>query len=201
MTDLEAQISSKLQRIVAVVTRLTGLTSRWSGIVELVPDAEFKGMKRFSCSILLNAALAQEAVRWATLLHEILHSCSAGYSPDDYQKLRGWEEGVVEQLQRLLRAQVLAELGIDLQPETFMADEAAHRYNVYIAALEEVRQALHAEGTADDAMRFYIDLLAVPLRDRPGYMLGLGYQRVGLPRAPFVRALSSANAVLTRRVI
>ena len=38
-----SQISKELQRIVAALTELTGLPSQWSGIVELVPEADFNG--------------------------------------------------------------------------------------------------------------------------------------------------------------
>jgi hypothetical protein len=56
-------------------------------------------------------------------------------------------------------------------------------------------------GMSEELQAFYTRLLATPLRDRPGYIWGLGYQRIALPRTRFVRALSAANAVLTRRVI
>jgi hypothetical protein len=47
----------------------------------------------------------------------------------------------------------------------------------------------------------HLDLLATPLRQRPGAVLALGYQRAGLPRTSFVRAFSAANALLTRRLL
>src|SRR5579864_3196786 len=102
MNHSEAQIGEELERILVVVSELTGLPSNWSGRVELPPDADFKGKKRFSCDILIRDELAREPIRWSTLIHEALYCFSAGYRRDDYHMYRGWEEAVVEQQQRLL---------------------------------------------------------------------------------------------------
>lgn len=37
----------ELQQIVSLLETTTGLTSRWSGKIELIPDADFKGKNRF----------------------------------------------------------------------------------------------------------------------------------------------------------
>lgn len=97
-SDLTARTRAELEAIMPLVSALTGLPTRWSGMVELVADAGFKGKKRFACDVQLNAALASEDARWTTLIHESLHAVSAGYSLLDYQDLPGWEEGVVERL-------------------------------------------------------------------------------------------------------
>ncbi len=201
MENLEAQITDEVEQILAIVTRMTGLPSHWNGTLELVPEADFFGKKRFGCDIQIQATLATQPVRWATLIHEALHAVSVGYLREDYQQFRGWEEGVVEQLQRILRPHVLSTLGIPIPEEVFQAKEASHRYNVYIQALEEIRSALEAEYIVIEPQQFYINLLATPLRERPNGVLALGYQRAGLPRTPFVRAFSAANALLTRRVL
>ena len=75
-----------------------------------MPGADFKGKKRFSCDIQIQEALAKTEARWTTLIHESLHTFSSGYLREDYQAYRGWEEGVVEQLQRLLRFEVFHRL-------------------------------------------------------------------------------------------
>lgn len=199
MNSIEGQIQEEIRQILEVVEERTGLPSRWNGHVELVLDADFKGKKRFSCDILIHASLAQQDSRWSTLIHEALHAVSVGYQREDYQQFRGWEEGVVEKLQRLMRPAILTTLGVTIPEERFQASEATHLYNVYIRALEEIRLALEAEVGPDDEQTFYIALLSTPLRDRPGYVLGLGYQRIALPRASFIRAFSAANAILTRR--
>ena len=64
MDELEAQVRAELQGVIAALQELTGLPSRWSGRVELVPGADFKGKKRFTCDIQLDAALAEQDARW-----------------------------------------------------------------------------------------------------------------------------------------
>lgn len=61
------------------------------------------GEKRWGCDILFHADLTNNPLRWRTLLHEVLHSVSAGMTEQDYRRFRGWEEGVVEWLQRRWR--------------------------------------------------------------------------------------------------
>ncbi len=102
-SDPSAQVRAELEQIMPVVSQLTGLPARWSGRVELVTEADFKGKKRFGCDIQIATELAEQDARWATLIHESLHCHSAGYNGVDFRTYRGWEEGVVEQLQRLLR--------------------------------------------------------------------------------------------------
>jgi hypothetical protein len=148
-----------------------------------------------------NVILVESALRWATLIHEALHSLSAGYLREDYQQFRGWEEGVVEQLQRLWRSRILTELDIMEAEEIFQQRDEVHLYNGYIAALEELRTVLESEGYKASAEEFYVRLLAEPMRNRPQFLLNMGYQRADLPRATFVRALSAANAALTRRIL
>jgi hypothetical protein len=127
-----------------------------------------------------------------------LHAVSVGYSSNDYQAFRGWEEGVVEKLQRLMGPNVMSRLGVSHEESIWQLREAVHPYNDYIDALEDVCNALGiAEG--DAALQFYVRLLGTPIKDRPGLVLGMGYQRDELPRTPFVRAFSAASAVLTRR--
>src|SRR5579862_3523590 len=110
MDNLAEQIRAELESILPLVEELTGLVSRWSGVVELVSDAEFRGKKRFSCLIQIDIDVARQQSRWTTLIHEALHCVSAGYIASDYREYPGWEEGVVEQMQRLIRPQILARL-------------------------------------------------------------------------------------------
>ena len=190
-SDLETQVRAELESIMPLISALTGLPTRWSGRVELVDTTEFNGKKRFTCDIQLNAALAEEDARWTTLIHECLHAVSAGYSLLDYQDLPGWEEGVVEQTQRLLRGSVLAKIGISIPDALLAGLDADHRYNSYIHALEMVRLPLVVPE-----MQFYQHLLATPLAERPPKML---MQANRLPPEQRVRALyriSAANAAL-----
>lgn len=97
------QIWQELKQIQQVLVGMLGRPSRWSGIVELTEDPYIRGAKPFRCDIIINAELSEKDLRWRTLIHEMLHTFSAGYQPLDYASFRGWEEGIVEQLQRVLR--------------------------------------------------------------------------------------------------
>jgi hypothetical protein len=187
----ETRIQKELQEITAIVMELTGLPSCWSGVTRLVPDADFRGKKRFICDIEIDAALAARPERWATLLHEVLHSVSVGNTPSDYWSFPGWEEGVVEQVQRLLRPTVLLRLGILIDETTFTATEAQHAYNLYIGALEKINQATLAHSET-----FYIELLRTPLKQRATYALSLGNSLTGAERVFFLQTFSAANATL-----
>ncbi len=191
MDDLEARTQQELADIVTVLVELTGLSSRWSGHVELVPEADFKGRKRQICDIQIDAVLATQDARWATLIHEALHSVSAGYNGVDFRTSPGWEEGVVEMLQRMLRPTILARLSINLGPSTFAHGEYQHQYNKYIEVLISLSQALNY-----DEAQFFHDLLKMPISQRPTFVFGLGNQLPGQKRIDFFRLFSVANSVL-----
>ena len=151
----ETQVLEELKAVRDAVERLTGLRSRWSGSVVLMDGRETVSMKgypllaekRWNCDIVLDAAVPDLPVRWRTFLHEMLHSISVGLNEADYNRFRGWEEGVVEHLQRLLR------------PE---------RMNPYVQALDELRLSLGSEP-----LHFYLHLLGVPLAQRMVHVRGL----------------------------
>ena len=157
MEALQTQITGELEQIRLAVEQMTGLPSRWSGTLELVPDADFKGKKPFRCDVLIHADLAGQPYRWTTLIHEMLHSVSAGYARDDYQDLQGWEEGVVEQIQRFLRPRILVQLRVSVEEETadaFRQIEEGHAYNDFIAAIERLR-VLVSDGTPRPSICVY----------------------------------------------
>ena len=182
-----------------VICELTELSSRWSGRLELVLDADFKGKKPFRCDILLDATLATQQERWSTLIHEALHSLSAGYLRDDYQDFQGWEEGVVEKLQRLLRPQVLTRLGVNIPEATFLPMDEGHSYNDFITALESLRQIVGISDAISDVQEFYVHLLSTPIRNRPALLLSLGMKLQGEARRQFITLFASANAALRTR--
>ena len=165
-SELEAQVRAELEQIMPIVSALTELPARWSGRVELVTGADFKGKKRFSCDIWIAADLAEQDDRWTTLIHEALHAVSAGYTPLEYESLRGWEEGVVEQMQRLLRPDIFSKLGVTVPAKTLLRLDDEHPYNGYIYALEQVRAILIASK-----VQFYQKLLSTPLGLRPAVTL------------------------------
>ena len=170
----EAQVLEELGAVRDAVERLTGLHSRWSGSVVLMDGREIVAMrgqpvlaeKRWSCDILLNTVLTASPTRWRTYIHEMLHSVSVGLNEQDLRRLRGWEEGVVEQVQRLLRPQLLASIGVDVPEEVFAAVDRAWTLNGFVEALEVLRSALEREADT-----FYLDLLRTPLRERLAYVL------------------------------
>lgn len=173
------------------MVKILGRQSRWSGFADLSDDPNIRGAKPFRCDIVINASLAGQAERWRTLIHEMLHTFSEGYQPLDYMAFRGWEEGVVEQLQRTLRPVVLAELGVKVDEAIFTTVETSHEYEEYVRALEEMRKALGVE-----AIRFYSDLLATPIRDRRQSVFEQGMALPEVERRAFLSAYSSGDAVL-----
>ena len=197
MDDLEARTQQELADIMAVLTELTGLPSRWSGRVELVTGVDFKGKKRFICDIQIDTTLAGQQARWTTLIHEALHSFSVGYVRDDYQDFQGWEEGVVEQLQRLFRSRVLSRLRVVVDPQVFQRLDAEHGYNKFIAALETIREAQNIPMTQAEA--FYLNLLATPIKDRKSLVNRYGFSLPPSQRTGFFTVVSAASATLRTR--
>ena len=200
MDDLEARTQKELAGIIAVLIELTGLPSRWSGRVELVLEAEFKGRKRPICDIQIDAALATQDARWATLIHEALHSVSAGYNSSDFRQFRGWEEGVVEQVQRMLRPAILGRLGIAIVDNVFHPEEEAHAFNGYIAALESLRLMLKENASSNERQEFYLDLLSLPIASRPESILRVSFALEQPQRGVFISAFSQANSILKLRI-
>ncbi len=192
MTEAETRIQQELVAIVDVLSELTGLTSRWSGEVELTQDPRVLGRKPFTCRIVLNERLADQPVRWRTLIHEALHSFSAGYNMTDYQAFLGWEEGVVEQTQRLLRPTILKRLGLQIDGAVFEPVETAYSFNKYIGALERLRGALQRA----DELAFYIGLLATQIKQRHNLLFGAGNRLPSKQRVVFITIFSEANSVL-----
>lgn len=198
-SDLEALLRGELETIMPLVSALTDLPTRWSGVVELLDTAEFKGKKRFSCDIQIAADLAGQDARWPTLIHESLHCHSAGYNGTDFRKYRGWEEGVVEQLQRLFRPRILFLLGVTAEEAAFQQSAEFHRYNRYIRVLENLRFAL--PQFTNKPQDFYKTLLATPIRDRIALALSWRDTLPFVDRVEFVGNFSTANYELTRGIV
>jgi hypothetical protein len=100
-------------------------------------------------------------LRWPTLIHEAFHCFSVERNADASVRYRGYEEGVVEQLQRLFRSELLAYLGVIVAPEALIDRDAHSAYTDYIEALESMRTAIGTEQKA-----FYLELLTTPLEQR-----------------------------------
>ncbi len=184
-------IAAELQQITILLEQITGLASNWNGTVELITNANFHGKKPFTCSILINAMLAEQNLRWRTLIHEVLHALSAGYNRLDFEANRGWEEGVVEKLQRIVRPTVLQTLGVTVEENFFQSTDQTHLFNVYIDALEQIRSVL---GTQEQ--EFYLDLLRTPIRDRNASLLKQALALEPDHRKQALTVLSSSNQKL-----
>jgi hypothetical protein len=130
--------------------------------------------------------------RWRTILHEALHTFTPPLTRAEYRKAVGWEEGIIEQLQRLLRQRVLAIIGITIPEESFAPIERDHHYNGYIQALERVRAALGQEPEP-----FY-RLLRTPLPQRYDLLAEAAETLPEKDRGSYRIVLRLAHAQLSR---
>ena len=198
--DLTDQIRQELERLNPVVSELLSLNSQWDGTVELVdPDPLYPywGKKLYRGSIEIDRAVAQTDVRWRTLIHELIHAHSVGLTPDSLKRFRGWEEGTVENLQRLLRRRVLEQIGIQADYAAFLAAEANFEFQVYVEAVEDMRRELAYEQIIDrDAISFFKELLRTPLAQRPAYVLSLALNGSAKQKSAFIRRYSAINSRL-----
>ena len=124
---MEGELNLTLRQIVDVLEGILGRPSRWNGQVSLVGSLNFAGAAHYSGSISISEIVyADVDLRWRTLIHEALHIFSPQYTRYEYNAVRGWEEGVVEQMQRLVRPQVLAALGVTVNEKVLLEVEAVH---------------------------------------------------------------------------
>lgn len=163
MTDRETQEALEtLTQVVGTLSELLGRPSRWTGSLELTDSLFSSGVAHLDGRIEITRAVwHQPTYRWRTVVHEALHLCSPPYTSHEYSLSRGWEEGVVEQMQRLLRQEVFRRMGIAMAEDAFAERDAAHEYNDYIRSLESLRQPLKMSP-----LDFYAWLLATPLSSR-----------------------------------
>jgi plasmid stabilization system protein ParE len=159
LADL-VEIRAELARIVEWIGRRTGLVSAWSGELRLENEVDEmgsparQGRKHRDCWIGLHIAYSGSLRRRVpVLVHEALHSFSAGYCLEDYEIGPGYEEGVVSRLTELLLPECSRELfGTTVRP-------AFGSYREYVKALE-VGRALCGSPMPED---FYRELLGTRL--------------------------------------
>lgn len=188
------QAHDELRRVEQVVSEITGLPSNWSGTVELHISPTWRGAKPFRCDILLDAGRQELDVRWRTHLHEMLHAHSAGYSRTAFDTSSGWEEGVVERLQRLLRPRVLRQLGLELPESVFAQEDAEHEYNPYVEALDSLYRL--AKQPQESETDFYVALLATPINQRMAWMHARGKLLPPQEGSAFIRTLAAVSVTL-----
>ncbi|MGI4790963.1 MAG: hypothetical protein ACRYFS_19210 [Janthinobacterium lividum] len=169
MDELTTQITEEVLAITNWLQEYLSRPSRWNGKVELTDDAAIYGKALSNGIIMISREIVSSELRWRTELHEALHHFSIGLSATSYLDLPGWEEGIVEQLQRTLRHPVFNDLGIDAPPSVFAVIETDHQFNRYIKALESMRVALR-----QPLLEYYVMLLWTPLKARPAHLVDLG---------------------------
>lgn len=148
--DLGRRLSNPLSQVI-------GTIQRWSGKINLIDPArapDYMGAKEWNCDIVLRTD-----VRSNTLIHEMIHGHSVGLTPEAYIRNRGWEEGIVEKLQRMLGANALASIG-----ETPIT--GTYAYNGYVSALEKLRR-----WSKKSEEEFYLELIRINLAERPNKVL------------------------------
>lgn len=180
---LRGAAEADLRRLTLEIKRLTGMPSRWAGVV-WVRDRTFlfSGQKHGWCGVSIREdILLHPPARWRTMLHEGFHSVSAAFGAGRLDAApRAWEEAIVEQCQRLFRGQLLSAIGVDFAEARFREGDEQHPYNRHIRALEAHRAAL---GSA--AEPFFLGLLRAGPAGRAGLVLAatraLRVQHLGEP--------------------
>ena len=191
---MEGELQLNLRQIIQVLEDILGRPCRWNGEALLESGLFFAGAARYDGSIgVSETVFADFNLRWRTLIHEALHTFSPRYTHMTYLGMIGWEEGVVEQMQRLLRPAVLTALQVVISEEAVSAVEQVHPYNKYIAVLEDLRLRL-----GEDQERFYSTLLATPLSDRATLMRQSGILLDEQDRQEFGATLLKAVWALSR---
>ncbi len=182
-----AQLQQIAQRVGAELARITGTVNRWDGTVNLHGTLRGVGQKEWSCSItVLNdpSLLGDPARLWPVLNHEMLHALSTGLTPTAYSTFPGWEEGLVEKLQRMIGPRALMQIG----EQPCVGNWA---YNYHIAELERLRTFL---GRAERP--FYLSLIRTPLAEREQLVIDMGSRLRGNKASQWQRLLASALPIL-----
>jgi len=193
-----ADVEDEVRQVVAFVEETTGLRSRWNGTVRvmdvataaLVSPTPFLAKKEWGCGITLLETTVNSDGRWRSLLHEALHSVSVGLTEPDYQRLRFWEEAVVETLQRTYRPARLRRLGLDIAESRFSTVEVAWPYNPALDALARIA----AERPEVPLREFLEEMLWTPLPSRPAFVFAWGRQAADFDR--FKRVYAAASGLL-----
>ncbi|HZT42845.1 MAG TPA: hypothetical protein VFA07_11825 [Chthonomonadaceae bacterium] len=155
------KVRRQVEAITSAVEQYSGLRSRWNGQIAISEEVDlliqpvFLAKKEWDCSILIHQYALRRKDLIGTLIHECMHAASMGLTPSAYLRFRGYEEGVVEQMTRLLTPRLAGSLNIPIQATARIS------YQDYIAFLETIR----AE-TGKAAEDFYLNLLRTPLADR-----------------------------------
>jgi hypothetical protein len=134
-----------------------GGQTQWRGRIFIKRKSESPdawGVKTWTCDIWLRSDCSVHV-----LVHELLHGRSYGVTEKDYSDFKGLEEGVVEQLARILAPRI----------QSIKSLYSGHNYSYqkYVDALEEIR----IKYAKRDEMAYYHNLFQTPLRDRKDLLL------------------------------
>lgn len=126
------------------------------------------------------------------MIHEMLHSMDT--PNQNYLRLKGWDEGVLEPVMRMLRPQILAQRGVSIPEIDLQSRDHKHPYQKYIAALERVRSRLPSPHSEEEV--FYYGLFGVPIEERQGLIEQWASQLPKSKQKEFRRVLLRAKSVL-----
>lgn len=173
---MENKILDELQSVQDEINKLLPtLQTDWQGQVSTYDLAEALGYKTHAHEIVIDTTVLNSNYRWVVYIHELLHAVSSASSRKTleneyeafYQQFKGYEEGIVEALERIIRDPILSSLQIRLsQKDLAIVNlvEMTTEYNEYIHALEGMRHVLGYQE--EDRFDFYLWLLKIPLEDR-----------------------------------
>jgi hypothetical protein len=188
------KITEETRHLCSALEEITGCTARWNQVIRFDDSiGDNTALFRPDGEIVVRPTLARQKQRWRVLLHELVHSIATDVR-DKYDSNIGWEEGPVEALQRLLRAEVRWHTGLYWDENHLQRVEAVWRYNPYVDAVESIRVALQVENPVD----FYRDLLLLPIEMRIVVLLRRAKDS-GTPSA--ISEVGKASAVLKTRLM
>lgn len=204
-------VKVRAQAVDELVSQDMGRQGRWNGIVKWEHETArwpYKGTKDWSCHITMSAnALAGnygngDSFLMPVLIHEMLHGYSGRGRREDpmmakrrgkaYAEAKGWEEGVVESLQREMRPSILAEMerrglitrgrlpqtpaesgGVPIVPDddTLAAtiDGPKHPYTPYVRGMRALHALLWPQFSFSEFLRMMLDM---EIQDRPSFVRG-----------------------------
>ncbi|WP_395141125.1 hypothetical protein, partial [Armatimonas sp.] len=157
------RLQSEAEALLPRITELVGLPSRWNRQAIEIGDAseKWRGKKNLSCSIAIREIEAVRPARWRTLIHELLHGHSPVYNQMIYNELKPWEEAAVEEVQRMIRQEVLKAAGVEVSEDVLTTLDDPFIYNPHISALDSLRSL-----AGQSREEFWLAMLRTPLTER-----------------------------------
>lgn len=170
-----------IRPVVELAEKLVGRESTWNGKFFPTMDDSWGHNAAFdpqTGNILSTPGQPGEGLAVA-IPHEVLHSVSNSSEFPEEASV-GWEEGVVEQYNRLHRDDFVPALFPNLSEEErkrvqshAYSDSLVHPYNDFIQPLERLRSQLGM-----DSEEYYKGLMQVPVDDRPDLVVTWAHQRL-----------------------